>query len=88
MIFANKTTFTSDEIEIEGWLEEKKQVDVFIRGDIGTGTVSLLVKSEDGNFYSYPNLVWTQAGAYNVATGTGKYKIDINGATDVTVEVI
>jgi len=88
MIFANKTNFTSDEIEIEGWLEGKKQVDVFIRGTLGSGTVSLLVKSGDGNFYSYPNLVWSEAGAYNVAMGTGKYKIDIAGASDVTVEVI
>lgn len=88
MIIANKTTFTSDPIFIQGWNNGRKEVDIAIRGDLGaSGVVKILILSEDGNYYDYANLAFTELKFYTVSLPVGHIKVDISGAVDVTVEV-
>lgn len=86
LLTEDQAAFTSDPIVLND-SGGRFEFDLAIRGTIGAGSVSVEVKSSDGNFYSYPNLTFTENVYQPIALGASTIRIVIAGATSVTVEV-
>ena len=82
--FSNKTTFVSPDIV----LERTERFVLSISGTIGTGTVYIEVKNEDGDYVQTPELTFTENTSTIVELyKAAKFRVNISGATDTTVSV-
>lgn len=84
MIFPNKADFTSEPIPSPFVWSYR----VYLRGDFGTGTVELQIKSEDGTWHAYPETTFDKPTAHRLELHTeAELRVVVKGCTDVTVEV-
>jgi hypothetical protein len=87
-LIEGQSNYVSPALEVQGTITGRYEFDIFIRGNLGSGKVKVLVKSqEDGEYYPYTNLVYEDTVAETISLKTPFFKIQIEDATEVTVEV-
>lgn len=81
MIYIDKTSYTSDPIEIG------KNGTSYIWFSCTGGTVEIQIQEEDAEWRSYPETTFTEATAKMVAVPQGYIRVVVDAASPVTVSV-